>query len=160
MSLKEIRKLGDQLLYEKSEPVKKNEMAEMIPSIEKMWDLIIEFRNKYSWGRAIAAPQVGLLKRIICVNTDEKYVLINPVVEYRSDEKVNIWDDCMSFPELMVNIERHRNINISFLDINWEKQIWVLDDDMSEVLQHELDHLDGILATDRARDNRSFKWHW
>jgi len=160
MSLEEIRKLGDPLLYEKSEPVEKNELEEMIPTIEKMWDLIIEFRNKYSWGRAIAAPQVGLLKRIICVNTDEKYVLINPVVEYRSDEKVHIWDDCMSFPELMVNIERHRNINISFLDINWEKQIWVLDDDMSEVLQHELDHLDGILATDRASDNRSFKWHW
>ena len=69
MALSELVKLGDPLLLMKSEPVVQNEIKKLMPEIEKMWRLILEFRGAYGRGRAIAAPQIGLLKRIICMNT-------------------------------------------------------------------------------------------
>lgn len=93
MSLKEIRKLGDPILYKKSIPVKRDELENLRPFFNKMWSLIIEFRDYYGRGRAIAAPQVGVLKRVIAINSDKKYLLINPVIEYASEEMMEIWDD-------------------------------------------------------------------
>jgi peptide deformylase len=67
-----------------------------------------------------------------------------------------LWDDCMSFPELLVKVKRHKACRLSFYDQSWHKQEWDLTGDLSELLQHEYDHLDGILATMRAIDGRSF----
>jgi peptide deformylase len=66
MAINNILLLGNPLLYEKSEPVLPEEIPELLPKIELMFDTVIDFRNKYGAGRAIAAPQIGLLKRIIC----------------------------------------------------------------------------------------------
>ena len=158
MALSEIVKLGDRVLLEKSQPVRPEEISELMPCIEKMWRLIIEFREAYGRGRAIAAPQIGLLKRIICINTGKPEVLINPVIEAASDEMIEIWDDCMSFPNLIVRLKRHKKITVSFVDLNMESHMWQLEDDMSELLQHEYDHLDGILAISKAEDISCFRW--
>jgi peptide deformylase len=64
----------------------------------------------------------------------------------------------MSFPNLLVKVMRHKKLTISFFDLNWERQTWHLEDDMAELIQHEYDHLDGILGTQRAIDNQSFRW--
>ena len=64
--------------------------------------------------------------------------------------------DCMSFPKLLVSVRRYRHCILRYLDENWEPQEKRMDDDMSELIQHEYDHLDGILATMRAIDNKSF----
>ena len=158
MPLDEILKLGDPRLLKKASPVRKEEVIKLIPEIEKMWRLIGEFHEIYGRGRAIAAPQAGLLKRIICIDTGERKVLINPILEIKGDETFNVWDDCMSFPDLFVYIERFRRIRIRFKDIEWKEQIWDLEDDMSELIQHEYDHLEGILAIMRARDITCFRW--
>lgn len=158
MALSEIRKLGDPVLLEKAVLVRKEELKSLQPHINKMWDLIIEFRNAYGRGRAIAAPQIGLLKRIICINIDNPQVLINPKIESASEDLIELWDDCMSFPNLLVWLKRYKEITISFYDIVWEKQSWHLTDDMSELFQHEYDHLDGILAISRAENIKCFKW--
>ncbi|MGQ9619876.1 MAG: peptide deformylase [Bacteroidales bacterium] len=158
MALSEIRKLGDPVLLMKAEPVTREEIPGLMQSIENMWRLILEFRQVYGRGRAISAPQIGLLKRIICMNTDTPEVFLNPVIESKSEEMVEIWDDCMSFPNLLVRLKRHRTIDISFYDLNWNRHISHLKDDMSELLQHEYDHLDGILALSRISDIRSLKW--
>jgi peptide deformylase len=158
MSLSEIRKLGDPVLLEKATVVMKEELTSLIPAIEKMWELISEFRKAYGRGRAIASPQIGLLKRIICIHTGQPQVLINPEIEFRSEEMIDVWDDCMSFPDLLVFLRRHKKIIITFRDLSWKKQTWHLNDDMSELLQHEYDHLDGILAISRAKDITCLKW--
>jgi len=158
MPLTEIVKLGDPRLLEKSLPVMQEEVEKLMPEIEKMWRLIREFREAYGRGRAIAAPQTGLLKRIICIDNGKRYALINPVLEITGDETMDVWDDCMSFPNLLVHLKRYRKIRIKFLDLNWKENIWDLEDDMSELLQHEYDHLDGILAIMRAKDITSLKW--
>jgi peptide deformylase len=123
-----------------------------------MWESIIDIRNTYGFGRAIAAPQIGLQKRIIALNIDRPEIMINPVLTDLSDEMFELWDDCMSFPNLLVKVKRHKSLKVSFLDLNWNLHTQELDDEMAELIQHEYDHLDGILATQRAIDEKSFKW--
>jgi peptide deformylase len=158
MAVKDILLLGDPRLYEVSAPVLKEELLELKPQIELMWESIIDIRNTYGFGRAIAAPQIGLQKRIIALNIDRPEIMINPVLTDLSDEMLELWDDCMSFPNLLVKVKRHKSLKVSFLDLNWNLHTQELDDEMAELIQHEYDHLDGILATQRAIDEKSFKW--
>jgi len=91
------------------------------------------------------------------LNIEKPVALINPELSNLSDEMFELWDDCMSFPNLLVKVKRHKSLTISFYDLNWNKQTWNLDGDMAELIQHECDHLDGILATQRAIDDKSFR---
>jgi len=125
--------------------------------IKLMHELILAIRSKYGFGRGIAAPQIGLMKRIVCLNLDKTYTLFNPSLTAMSEDVFELWDDCMSFPKLLVKVLRHQSCTLTFRDENWQEQIWDLDGDLSELLQHEVDHLDGILATMRAIDDKSFK---
>lgn len=158
MAVSDILLLGNPKLYEISDPVLPEELPELLPEIELMFNTIIDFRNKYGSGRAIAAPQIGLMKRIICLNTDKRVAMINPELSNLSEEMLEVWDDCMSFPNLLVKVMRNKNLTLSFFDLNWDRQTWHLEDDMAELFQHEYDHLDGILATQRAIDSQSFRW--
>lgn len=158
MAVSDILLLGNPLLYKKSELVKEDEVKELLPQIKLMFDTVLDFRKSYGVGRAIAAPQIGLLKRIICLNIDRPVAMINPQLTDLSNEMFEVWDDCMSFPNLLVKVKRHKKLSLTFRDIKWEKQSWNLTDDMAELIQHEHDHLDGILATQRAIDKESFRW--
>ncbi len=158
MAVKDILLLGDPRLYEKSEPVLKSEIAGLLPQIELLFETVIDFRNQYGCGRAIAAPQIGLMKRIICLNIDKPVAMLNPVLSDLSEEEFEIWDDCMSFPNLLVKVKRHKSLTITFFDLNFEKHTWRLSGDLPELIQHEYDHLNGILAIQRAIDNLSFRW--
>jgi len=158
MAVKDILLLGNPLLNEVSAPINKQDLNRLQPQIDLMFDTIIDFRKKYNAGRAMAAPQIGLLKRIICLNIDQPLAIINPVLSDLSDEMFDVWDDCMSFPQLLVRVKRHKNLTLTFYDQNWKKQVWRLEDDMAELIQHEFDHLDGILATQRAINSTSFRW--
>ena len=153
---REILLLGNPLLYEKSEEVKFEELEKLCPVFADMFDCIKGIRRDYGFGRAIAAPQIGVQKRIICILTDRPYIIINPELEFVGDEMMELMDDCMSFPNLMVRVRRYRHCILRYLDENWKLQEMHMDDDMSEMIQHEYDHLDGILATMRAIDNKSF----
>ncbi len=90
------------------------------------------------------------------MHIDRPVVFINPVLDQFSDEMIELWDDCMSFPDIFVRVKRHQSCRITFRDRDWnEQQMW-LEGDLSELLQHEYDHLDGILAVSRAIDAQSF----
>lgn len=156
--LEKILKLGNPLLYQKSEKVLPEEVDSLIPSVQEMHKLVVAFRNKYGAGRAISAPQTGLMKRVICFNVERPITLINPKLSDLSKEMFELWDDCFSFPNLLVKVKRHKSCKITFHDENWKEHSWDLTDDLSELFQHEYDHLEGILATQRAVDNKSFKF--
>jgi peptide deformylase len=156
--LDHILKLGDPRLYLVSDPVAEEEISGFYKTRRLMADCIVAFRDKYGKGRAIAAPQVGILKRIIVINIDRPYAIYNPEFCEKSKKQVEMWDDCMSFPELFVKVSRHQSLKMKFRDENWDEQIWDLQGEMAELLQHEYDHLDGILATMRAVDDKSFRW--
>ena len=93
---REILLLGDPRLYEVCEPVKQEELEELRPVFEDLFDSIMAIRRDYGFGRAIAAPQIGVMKRVICMLTDRPYVIINPELEFVGDEMMELMDDCMS----------------------------------------------------------------
>ena len=153
---REILLLGNPKLYEVSEEVRREELDKLRPVFEDMFDCIRGIRRDYGFGRAIAAPQIGIQKRLIYMLTDKPYVIINPTLEFVGDEMMELLDDCMSFPKLLVRVRRYRHCILRYLDENWAMREKRMDDDMSELIQHEYDHLDGILATMRAIDNKAF----
>jgi peptide deformylase len=69
---------------------------------------------------------------------------------------MEVWDDCMCFPDLLVKVMRHKSCRIRYRNQDWKQDSMVLHGDLSELLKHEYDHLDGILAVSRAIDGRSF----
>ena len=156
--LNDLVLLGDPRLYEICEPIDKSELPLVKEWVADLDNVMKEIRAKYNFGRAIAAPQLGIMKRLVYMNIDRPVVFINPEFTYLSDEKFELWDDCMSFPNLFVKVKRHKKVTLKYLNENWQPQVWEMEDDLSELLQHECDHLDGILSTMRAIDAKSFKW--
>jgi peptide deformylase len=84
--------------------------------------------------------------------------MFNPELSFYDAETFELWDDCMSFPMLLVKVRRFKSVLLSFFDENGEQQTRDLKGDMAELIQHEYDHLDGILAIQRAVDSKSFRW--
>jgi len=157
MAAKEIMQLGNPALYEPSEPVCEDELEGIPAVVLDLHDTVLEFRRKYGYGRAIAAPQIGVNKRLVYMFAGgESTIFINPVLDEKSAEMVEVWDNCMSFSDLRVKVLRHRSCRIRYRNAEWREEEMMLEGDLSQLLQHECDHLDGILAVSRAIDGRSF----
>ncbi len=156
--LQDLLLLGNPKLYEASAPVLKSELPLVKEWVADLHNVMEEIRAKYHFGRAIAAPQIGIMKRLIYLNIDKPVIFINPEFTYLSNEKFEVWDDCMCFPNLLVRVMRHKELTIRYFDENWITRECKMKDDLSELLQHEYDHLEGILCTMRAIDDKSFKW--
>ena len=156
MSVKEVLLLGNPALYNPSVEIKKGELKTVTPLVKDLHDTLMDFRQKYGAGRAIAAPQIGVAKRLIYQYITEPVVYINPVLTIVGNDTVDLWDDCMSFPDILVKVTRHRGCRIQYYDLQWEFHTKTYEDDLSELLQHEYDHLNGILAVSRAIDGKSF----
>ena len=153
-----ILKLGDPRLYEVCEPVLKSDLPFVPEWTQQLYEAMEDIRRVYGFGRGIAAPQLGIMKRMFYLNLDRPYVILNPELKGLSEELFELWDDCMSFPNLLVKVKRHKSLTLEYWDENWEKQSWTVDGAISELIQHEYDHLDGVLCTMRAIDEKSFKW--
>jgi peptide deformylase len=156
--LEELVYLGDPRLYQVCAEVSEDEWKQAKLWAERMHRVILAIREKYGFGRAIAAPQLGIMKRMVYMLTDKPYLFINPIVENPSKEMMELWDNCMSFPQLDVKVKRHKTITVRYFDEHGQEKTWNMEGDYSELLQHEIDHLDGILCTMRAVDSQSFRW--
>jgi len=156
MAVRDILLLGNPRLYEVSLPVAPEELAGLTGIVEDLYDTLIDFRTRYGTGRAIAAPQIGVAKRLVYMNIDEPVVFVNPVIDVKSAKTFELWDDCMSFPGLLVKVRRHCNCRVVYRDLDWNERSLLLSDSLAELLQHECDHLNGVLAVARAVDSRAF----
>jgi len=148
-----ILTLGHPTLVQQAQMVRWPD-ARLAADIASLREALADFRREHGFGRAIAAPQLGISKRLIFVNL-ETFVgaIINPRISWRSDEMFSVWDDCLSVPDSLVKVRRHKSISVKFEDSHTCTQCWeYLTPDLSELLQHEVDHLDGILMTARAID--------
>ena len=158
MPVREILVLGNPQLWQPSQTVAEVHSTETQKIITDLADTLADFRLRNGFGRAIAAPQVGEQRRVLFVNLrdgSDPFALINPRIVRASFDLMELWDDCFSLPNLMVRVRRHVEIDVSFTDQHGEERLLTARNDLSELLQHEIDHLEGILATDRAIDNRS-----
>ena len=154
MAVKEIALLGDPVLRKKGLTVKDFKADETRQCIEDLKDTLADFRRRSGFGRGIAAPQIGVPRQILYMNTDFTGALINPTITQRSRRTFTLWDDCFSFPDLLVKVERHYSISVSYRDEEGMKKQLKATGAVSELLQHEIDHLHGFLAIDRAIDSR------
>jgi peptide deformylase len=159
MAIREILRLGNPVLFEKCREVRNFNSGETAEAVCDLRETLLNFRKRKGFGRAIAAPQIGITKRIIYIHYRKKNLsgpIINPVIIRKSREKIRLWDDCFSFPNMMVEVERFKKIEVEFFNSSKEKISVKAEGDLSELLQHEIDHLDGILSVQRAIGPKAF----
>ena len=115
--LNDLLLLGDHRLYETCDPVLPSEQPLIKGWVEDLDQVMGEIRTKYNFGRAIAAPQLGIMKRLIYMKIDKPVVFINPELSNLSDEMFELWDDCMCFPNLLVKVKRHKKMTSNMFHV-------------------------------------------
>ena len=153
MTVRDTVLLGDPRLREVSEKVT-DFGAELATIVSDLRDTLTEHQKKYGMGRGIAAPQIGCPKMVVCIQMPERsFFLVNPEVVWKSDETFDVWDSCFSVnASFFVKIPRYTMIHVRYQDEKGVERTEEFSDDMSELLQHELDHLDGVMCSDHLRD--------
>jgi peptide deformylase len=156
MAVKTILQLGDPRLREIALPVGDPSAPEIAALVNDLANTLGYWRATTGYGRGIAAPQLGVRLRVIFLQlpAEKPWPLVNPEIIERSEERIVVWDACLSFLSIFMQVERHREITVRYQDMNGENHELAAGDDrnLSELLQHEIDHLDGILAVDRIID--------
>jgi len=156
MAVKTILQLGDPRLRQVALPVEDPSAIEVAALINDLADTLAYWHATTGYGRGIAAPQLGVLQRVIFLQLpgEKPWPLINPEIIERSAEKIVVWDACLSFLSIFMQVERNREITVRYQDMEGKNHKFRAGDDrnLSELLQHEIDHLDGILAVDRISD--------
>ncbi len=144
------------MLRQRSAPVASIDSAGGV--LVDLRDTLAEFRRTHGFGRGISAVQIGEPLRIIYIEFEgTPYAMFDPVFERMSEKRMRLWDDCFSFPDLLVFVERSASVALRYLDEKGEPRTLEASGALAELLQHEMDHLDGILAIDRAIDRNSFR---
>ena len=152
----------EKILRKKSKKVSIEEIKseEIGNIIKKMWDFLLVQPD----GAALAAPQIGHNLRIFIVNPNifeavdrrvppiEDLVFINPEIIKKSKKKEFMNEGCFSVRWFYGEVERHKNVTIEALNQNGEKKKWEAGGLLAQVFQHEIDHLDGILFSDKAKN--------
>ncbi len=165
MAVRTVLQLGDPGLRVVARPVADPGSAEIQALVRDLADTLAHWRATTGYGRGIAAPQIAAGVRVIFLQLQaepggvkaEPWPLVNPEITWRSEEKIVVWDACLSFLSIFMQVERHREIVVRYQDLRSEwKEVRASEErNLSELLQHEIDHLDGILAVDRITDIRT-----
>ena len=164
MAIRDILKMGNPDLLKVSEPVdfEKDDLTILIEDMKETM--------KANDGAGLAAPQIGVFKRLVIFgfDTNDRYpeedsvpftVLINPIITPLSDEKENGWEGCLSVPGLRGVVPRFTHIKYEGYDAEGKKLEREVEDFHARVVQHECDHLDGILYPMKIEDYRYFGFH-
>jgi peptide deformylase len=149
MTIHRIRLLGDPVLRAQCEPISKPQSTAVRVIQDDLRETLRDWQSRFGYGRGIAAPQIGAPVRMIYIEIDKPWVLINPEIVDIGHEDFAVWDDCFSFPNLLVRVSRAHRVRVRFQDLKGHWQEVELEGDRAELLQHEIDHLDGVLAVDR-----------
>ena len=148
--------LGNPILREKCARVAHPQSPEIRTLVQDLADTLAHWRAETGYGRGISAPQIGILQRVIFLKLPgaEPWPLINPEITRRSKRTIVVWDACLSFLSIFMQVEQHREITVRYQTLEGETaEVEAGEEkDLSELLQHEIDHLDGVLAIDRVTD--------
>ena len=151
-ALAHVRKFGDPVLKTRSRPVEQFDDS-LRDEVKRMGELMID-----AVGVGLAATQVGVLHRLLVyrVQQDSPVIaLVNPQIEWRGSEEEIAEEGCLSLPEVLVDVERPLHVRVRALDEHGEPITIEATGLESRVIQHEMDHLDGVLILDRtSRDQR------
>lgn len=145
--IRKIIKYPNPILRKKAEEIK-----EITPEIEKIAeDLTETMLESDPEGVGLAAPQVGVSKRIFIAQTDSgPAVFINPKIVKKSIKIEKAEEGCLSLPKVWLNVKRARSVEFESIDINGKKMKTKAEGIFARILQHEIDHLNGILIIDKV----------
>jgi peptide deformylase len=146
-ALSRIRKFGDPVLKTRARPVEQIDKA-LREEIEQMGHLMND-----ALGVGLAATQVGVLHRVLVYRVQQDApvnALINPEIEWSGDEEESMEEGCLSLPAVLVDVDRPVHIRVRGLDEDGNEQLIEASGLEARVIQHEVDHLDGVLILDRA----------
>ncbi len=155
-----IAQLGQPVLRQLAEPVPPEEIS--APAFQELLADMLETLRAHK-GAGLAAPQVFVSRRLFLGaiwppaekgQLPQPEVFINPQLSIVSQEVVNGWEGCLSFPELLVLVPRLQAVRVDYLDAQGQARGLELRDFAARVVQHEFDHLEGILTLDRAPSTR------
>ena len=146
----DIRKFGDPVLKTRASPVESFDES----LVRLTQDLLATMRDNEGVG--LAATQVGRLKRVfVAAIEDNEYVIVNPILTDISETTETATEGCLSIPGIQVDVERPTAVTISGQDVSGKPLKIEASDLLARVLQHEVDHLDGVLILDRTdRESR------
>jgi peptide deformylase len=145
-ALRVVRKLGDPVLRATALPVERFDEA-LQREVQRMGELMHD-----ALGVGLAATQLGVLHRLLVYRAypeDQLTALVNPVIEWRSDELEAAEEGCLSLPGVHVEVERPASVRVRALDEHGEELQIEAEGLTARVIQHEVDHLDGVLILDR-----------
>lgn len=156
MAIREIRKSGDEILSKKC-----REVEVIDDKIKELAQDMLETMYKND-GIGLAACQVGILKRVVVYDVEyiqedgkkEGHVLINPKITSRSKSMIEVEEGCLSFPDIYDNVIRHEKVIVEYTDLDGKKKKIYAKDIEAVCLQHEIDHLDGIVFLDRVAEQK------
>jgi peptide deformylase len=159
MAIRKLLQLGDPRLREVAQAVENPATAAIAALVKDLADTLAHWKITTGYGRAMAAPQIGAGLRVVFVQLPggEPWPMVNPSIIERSEDKMVVWDCCLSFLSIFMQVERNRELLVRYQDLagKWHEVRAGTERDLSELLQHEIDHLDGILAVDRITDIRT-----
>jgi peptide deformylase len=146
----EIRTFGDPVLKTRAAPVESFDES----LVRLTQDMLATMRDNEGVG--LAANQVGRLRRVfVAAIDDDEYIIVNPVVTGFSEATETVPEGCLSIPSIQVDVERPVAVTVSGQDVSGEPLQVEASDLLARILQHEVDHLDGVLILDRTdRESR------
>ena len=153
MAIRNVVTEGDEILRKHCKEVK-----EVTPRIRETLEDMLETMRE-SMGVGIAAPQVGIMRRMFVAQPDpfdeeRVFYMINPVMLEMSEEKEMGPEGCLSVPDMVGDVERSVRIKIEATGLDGERKVYDFEGFDARVMQHEYDHLDGILYTDKCQNLR------
>jgi len=163
MAIRKIVLMGNPILKEAAAPVENVRAVAVARLAEDMKDTLVDID-----ARGIAAPQVSVGQRLVVYRLPAEHIpkgsatapvpwtaMINPVIEPLSDDCQMIWERCLSLPGLFGKVRRHRDIRITYSTLDGTKEERVAHGFHAMLLQHECDHLDGVLYPMRIEDMKT-----
>jgi peptide deformylase len=151
MSALPILTIGDPRLRTIARPVDRAALASDLALGRAVASSLASFRRDHGWGRGLAAPQVAVPIRMVAFDIGAgPFLALDPEITWRSVEMATVIDDCLCLPGIAAPVERHVSVSMRYFDEKLEaRTLEQLPFDLAELMQHEIDHLDGILFVDR-----------
>lgn len=152
MAIRNLRYDGDMILYKESKRVEVFD-----EHLKQMVEDMFETMYKYN-GVGLAAPQIGVLKRVLVIDTGEegeKLEMINPTIT-KLEKEVILSEGCLSFPNVFGNVRRYNYTEAEYMTKDGEKKTIKAEGLLAQAIQHEIDHLNGVLFIDQVIDGKFY----
>lgn len=156
MAIRTTLQMGDPCLRESCAPITDFAGSRWDRLVADLADTLRDWQERSTYGRGIAAPQVGEQVQLVYLDGFSPAVLVNPSIVAASAETWQPWDACLSFSlAFFCRVTRHQWVDVEYCDLSGHRYRLHAEGELAELLQHEIDHLNGILAVDRMTSSQT-----